>query len=60
LRLVNGSAGAAGVLNMWYDADINVVMPRTVLHPIPHGKISDAEALVFGVVLAPSAVVSGA
>ena len=49
-------AGAAGVLNMWYDADIDAAMRRTAKRPIPRGKISRAEALVFGLVLAGSAV----
>jgi heme o synthase len=49
-------AGAAGVLNMWYDADIDVVMNRTARRPIPRGIISRAEALAFGLVLACSAV----
>jgi heme o synthase len=44
------------VLNMWYDADIDAVMARTARRPIPCGKISRAEALVFGCVLAGSAV----
>ena len=45
-------AGAAGVLNMWYDADIDAVMARTAGRPIPRGRISRAEALAFGLVLA--------
>jgi protoheme IX farnesyltransferase len=49
-------AGAAGVLNMWWDADIDAVMARTARRPIPRGEISRAEALVFGLVLACSAV----
>jgi protoheme IX farnesyltransferase len=49
-------AGAAGVLNMWYDADIDAVMTRTARRPIPRGTISRAEALAFGLVLACSAV----
>ena len=31
-------AGAAGVLNMWYDADIDAVMARTAMRPISQGK----------------------
>ncbi len=50
-------AGAAGVLNMWYDADIDAVMARTAGRPIPRGRISRAEALAFGLVLACGAVV---
>ena len=45
-------AGAAGVLNMWYDADVDRVMSRTAMRPIPRGTISRVEALVFGLVLA--------
>src|SRR3984885_12288454 len=53
---IAAGAGAAGVLNMWYDADIDAVMARTARRPIPRGAVSSAEALVFGVVLAVSAV----
>jgi len=51
-------AGAAGMLNMWYDADIDAVMARTARRPIPCGKISRAEALLNGLALAGSAVVA--
>ncbi|SDN13084.1 heme o synthase [Afipia sp. GAS231] len=54
---IAAGAGAAGVLNMWYDADIDAVMSRTAMRPIPRGKISRFEALVFGLVLAGFAVV---
>jgi protoheme IX farnesyltransferase len=53
---IAAGAGAAGVLNMWYDADIDAVMGRTAMRPIPRGKISRFEALVFGLVLAGLAV----
>src|SRR5882672_4100642 len=53
---IAAGAGAAGVLNMWYDADIDSVMARTAMRPIPRGKISRVEALAFGIVLAGSAV----
>jgi heme o synthase len=53
---IAAGAGAAGVLNMWYDADIDAVMTRTARRPIPRGIISRAEALAFGLVLACSAV----
>jgi protoheme IX farnesyltransferase len=49
-------AGSAGVLNMWYDADIDAVMARTAMRPIPRGRISRTEALVFGLVLGVIAV----
>ena len=49
-------AGAAGVLNMWYDADIDRVMSRTATRPIPRGTVSRAEALALGLVLAACSV----
>jgi protoheme IX farnesyltransferase len=49
-------AGAAGVLNMWYDADIDALMTRTAMRPIPRGRVSRAEALAFGLVLAPCSI----
>jgi protoheme IX farnesyltransferase len=54
---IAAGAGAAGVLNMWYDADIDAVMTRTAMRPIPRGKISRFEALVFGLFLGAFAVV---
>src|SRR6185436_10484390 len=53
---IAAGAGAAAVLNMWYDADIDSVMTRTARRPIPSGKISRSEALAFGLVLACGAV----
>jgi protoheme IX farnesyltransferase len=53
---IAAGAGAAGVLNMWYDADIDAVMTRTAKRPIPRGWISRFEALVFGLALACAAV----
>jgi protoheme IX farnesyltransferase len=53
---IAAGAAAAGVLNMWYDADIDAVMSRTAMRPIPRGKISRSEALVFGLVLGGVAV----
>jgi protoheme IX farnesyltransferase len=50
-------AAAAGVLNMWYDADIDAVMSRTAMRPIPRGKVSRFEALLFGLVLSSFAVI---
>src|SRR3989449_8567848 len=49
-------AGAAGMLNMWYDADIDAVMTRTARRPIPRGRISRPEALAFGLFLSCGAV----
>jgi protoheme IX farnesyltransferase len=53
---IAAGAGAAGALNMWYDADIDAMMSRTARRPIPRGAISRMEALGFGLVLACSAV----
>ncbi|MBZ0146995.1 MAG: heme o synthase [Pseudorhodoplanes sp.] len=49
-------AGAAGALNMGYEADIDAVMKRTADRPIPQGRITPGEALGFGGVLAAFAV----
>jgi heme o synthase len=55
---IAAGAGAAGALNMWYDADIDAVMTRTAMRPIPRGRISKVEALVFGALLGAAAVVA--
>jgi len=44
-------AGASGALNMWYDADIDAVMERTVKRPIPDGRVEANQAFSFGMVL---------
>ena len=44
-------AGASGALNMWYDADIDAIMKRTANRPIPGGRVSEGEALSFGLFL---------
>ena len=44
-------AGAAGALNMWYEADLDKLMTRTCLRPIPTGKINKEHALIYGIVL---------
>src|SRR5712672_3101358 len=53
---IAAGAGAAGVLNMWYDADIDAVMTRTLSRPIPQGRIAPGEALGFGITLAAFSV----
>ena len=42
-------SGAAGALNMWYEADLDSLMTRTCLRPIPTGKVTRNQALVFGI-----------
>ena len=51
ITLVALGAGAAGCLNMWYEADLDALMTRTCLRPIPTGKINKQQALVFGILL---------
>src|SRR6201992_916483 len=58
LLCIAAGAGAAGALNMWYDADIDAMMARTAMRPIPSGRISRAEALVFGLMLGVCAIVT--
>ncbi len=49
-------AGAAGALNMWYDADIDALMTRTAMRPVPSGAIQPGEALGFGLGLSVASV----
>ncbi|MEM9027016.1 MAG: heme o synthase [Pseudomonadota bacterium] len=51
-------AGAAGALNMWYEADIDSRMARTAARPIPRGSVTPDEALAFGSVLAVLSVLT--
>ena len=44
-------SGAAGALNMWYESDLDALMSRTCLRPIPTGKIRREQALLFGIIL---------
>jgi protoheme IX farnesyltransferase len=50
-------AGAAGALNMWFDADVDALMLRTARRPIPRGRILPGEALAFGLTLAGGSIV---
>jgi protoheme IX farnesyltransferase len=51
-------AGAAGCLNMWWDADIDALMRRTENRPIPGGRVGPDEALGFGLVMAAGSVIT--
>ena len=54
---VTMGAGAAGALNMWYEADLDKLMTRTCLRPIPTGKVNREHALLFGTILSIVSVV---
>ena len=56
--LVSIGAGAAGALNMWYESDLDALMTRTCLRPIPTGKINRNQALVFGISLSIFSVIA--
>ena len=58
ITLVALGAGAAGCLNMWYESDLDALMTRTCLRPIPTGKINRNQALTFGVLLSVISVVA--
>ena len=49
LMAVALGSGAAGALNMWYESDLDSLMTRTCLRPIPTGKLSKNQALIFGI-----------
>lgn len=50
-------AGGANAINMWFDRDIDDLMARTRLRPIPSNRIAPPVALTFGVSLAVLAFV---
>ena len=50
-------AGSAGALNMWYDAGTDSMMSRTANRPIPSGRLSSREALLFGLICATVSII---
>jgi heme o synthase len=48
-------AGGANAVNMYVDRDIDNVMTRTRLRPIPSGRMTPVAVLSFGIVLAATA-----
>jgi len=57
LLAVAVGSGAAGALNMWYESDLDALMSRTCLRPIPSGKVKKGQALIFGSVLSVISIV---
>ena len=57
ILLVSLGAGAAGALNMWYESDLDALMTRTCLRPIPAGKVNKNQALILGVTLSIVSVI---
>ena len=58
LVIVAVGAGASGMLNMWYDSDIDAIMSRTCLRPLPSGQLKRQEALFFGIILSVFSILS--
>ncbi len=50
LAIALGSGGA-GAINMWYDSDIDAIMTRTSVRPVPAGLVPRSEALAMGLIL---------
>ena len=58
ILIVAVGAGAAGALNMWYEADVDKLMTRTCLRPIPRGSLKKNQALYFGTALSILSVIT--
>ena len=56
LFAIAAGAGASGVINQWYDRDIDAIMERTRGRPVPSGAVDPAEALSFGLVISTLSV----
>ncbi|WP_022694910.1 heme o synthase [Ponticaulis koreensis] len=50
-------SGAAGAINMWYDADIDAVMTRTSTRPLPAGRVQASDALSLGIFMSIMSVI---
>jgi protoheme IX farnesyltransferase len=44
-------AGGANAINMWFDRDLDRVMGRTRLRPLPAGRLAPPVALLYGALL---------
>ena len=58
ILIVAVGAGAAGALNMWYEADVDKLMTRTCLRPIPRGSLKKNQALYFGTAMSILSVIT--
>ena len=56
LVAIAAGAGASGAINQWYDRDIDALMTRTKMRPIPAGVMVPAEALTMGLVISAMSV----
>jgi protoheme IX farnesyltransferase len=54
ITLLSGAmaAGSANTINCFYDRDIDQIMERTRSRPIPSGRVSPRDALIFATLLA--------
>src|SRR3546814_15947792 len=59
LRIALG-AGAAAVINMWYERDLDALMAQTRRRPIPSRRIAPAKAPAFGIALTLASVIAQA
>ncbi|WP_448514722.1 heme o synthase [Parathermosynechococcus lividus] len=59
VTLLSGAcaAGAANTINCLYDRDIDAIMERTRHRPLPSGRVSPLEALIFAITLAAIAFI---
>ncbi|MEI7771795.1 MAG: heme o synthase, partial [Chloroflexales bacterium] len=51
------AAGGAGAINCAFDKDIDINMGRTSRRPVPSGRISSRNAMIFGLALSALSVV---
>ncbi len=51
------SAGGTLALNQYLERDTDALMQRTACRPIPNGRLSPGEALIFGLFIATGGVI---
>ena len=59
--IIAGGLASAGssALNHYYDRDIDPLMKRTSTRPIPSGRMSPNQVLIYGLVVSPVSVIYG-